>query len=83
MRYETLQDYEASEFKRFTGVRKIESALVKSEKFRLPGKKALREGEPAFEIVLVDATECPVERPKQDNDAITAERRNATLRRLN
>jgi transposase len=40
----------------------VEDALVKSGKFRLPGKKALLE-DAEIEIVLVDVTESPIERP--------------------
>ena len=38
---------------------KIEGALLASGGFALPGKKALRESELAFEVVVVDATQCP------------------------
>jgi DDE superfamily endonuclease len=31
----------------------------------LPGKKALLSGKNKYEIVIVDATECPIERPKR------------------
>lgn len=43
----------------------IEDTLIKSKEFRLPGKKALLESENEFEIILVDATETPIERPKK------------------
>ena len=46
-------------------VRQIESILIQDPRFHLPGKKVLRESETVFEIVLVDATECPCERPKK------------------
>jgi hypothetical protein len=42
----------------------VEDTLVKSGKFSLPGKKALYE-DAEIEIVLVDVTESPVERPKK------------------
>jgi len=44
----------------------VENALIKSGKFSLPGKKALLE-ENEFEIILVDVTESPLERPKKNN----------------
>lgn len=44
-------------------VRRVENALLKSKKFHLPGKKALQDTNSALEVVLVDATEQPVERP--------------------
>jgi len=55
----------------------VEDALVKGGKFRLPGKKALLEGTD-IEVVLVDATESPIERPKKNSANTTPARRSAT-----
>jgi len=55
----------------------VEDTLVKSGKFSLPGKKALLEDN-EIEIVLVDVTESPVERPKKNNASGTREKRNDT-----
>jgi hypothetical protein len=55
--------------------------LIKSKQFHLPGKKALQPSDPVIEIVLVDATEQPVERPKKDNAGITAAKRSVTPRK--
>jgi transposase len=41
-----------------------EDTLVKCGKFALPGKKALLE-DTEIEVVLVDVTESPIERPKK------------------
>jgi Helix-turn-helix of DDE superfamily endonuclease len=49
---------------------KIENALMQSGQFRLPGKKALRPAECAFEVILLDATECPIQRPKKTASAL-------------
>ena len=46
-------------------ITRIENALMHSGQFRLPGKKALRPAECSFEVILVDATECPIERPQK------------------
>ena len=43
----------------------IENILIKSGQFSLPGKKALLKNN-EFEIVLIDVTESPVERPKKN-----------------
>ena len=59
-------------------IRKIENVLIQSKQFHLPGKKALRPSDTIFEIVLVDATEQPIERPKKDKNSITAVKRSAT-----
>lgn len=42
----------------------VEETLIKDGTFSLPGKKALLEDD-SIEVVLVDVTECPVERPKK------------------
>ena len=44
----------------------VKNTLIKSEKFKLPGKKALLE-DAEIEIVLVDVLESPVERPKKNS----------------
>src|SRR5512140_2709823 len=53
-------------------IKKVENALLQSKQFHLPGRKALQPSDPVIEIVLVDATEQPIERPKKDNAGITA-----------
>ena len=55
----------------------VENTLVKSGKFSLPGKKALLEDN-EIEIVLVDVTESPIERPKKNNASGTQVKRNST-----
>ncbi len=59
-------------------IRAVEDALLRSGQFTLPGKKALTQSDLAFEVVVVDATECPVERPKKNSVSVTAARRSAT-----
>ena len=39
--------------------------LVKSKEFSLPKKKELLEDNNEIEVILVDATESPIERPKK------------------
>jgi len=48
----------------------VEDTLVKSGKFKLPGKKALLEDN-EIEIVLIDVTESPIERPQKNKSDIT------------
>jgi hypothetical protein len=55
----------------------VENTLIKSGKFSLPGKKALYEDN-EIEIVLVDVTESPVERPKKNNGNGIRGKRNGT-----
>ena len=60
----------------------VETALAECGEWSLPGKKALQEPELSFEIVVVDATEMPIERPKKNSGAITAARKSATPAKL-
>lgn len=52
-----------------------ESKLIKDTRFHLPGKKALTRPENTFELVLIDVTESPIERPKKNKKIITVEKR--------
>jgi hypothetical protein len=45
----------------------------------LPGRKALVKSDVEYEVILVDATESPVERPKKSKNTTTQGRRNDTL----
>jgi len=58
-------------------IQKVENALVRSGKFVLPGKKALAVSDTVFDVVLVDASEQPIERPKKAKNSITAAKRGA------
>jgi Helix-turn-helix of DDE superfamily endonuclease len=46
-------------------IRKVETILVSSTDFRLPGKKQLLKSDSELEIVVIDVTETPRERPKK------------------
>ena len=49
----------------------IENTLIKHPDFALPGRKALLKNDMEYEVVLIDATETPIERPKKDKSAFT------------
>ena len=59
-------------------VKAVEDVLIKDKRFHLPGKKALRQSDTVFEVVLIDATECRCERPKKNSGATTPARKKAT-----
>lgn len=67
-----------SESQAYKIIRRCEDTLVKSGKFTLPGKKALTQSDMIYEVVMIDATETPVERPKKSSDGGTRERKSAT-----
>jgi len=54
-------------------------ALIKDQQFSLPGRKSLLKRDMEYELILIDATETPIERPKKDKNVFTREKRNATL----
>ena len=56
----------------------VEDTLIKSGKFALPGKKVLLDPDYELEIVLVDVTETPIERPKKNNEIGTRAKRKST-----
>jgi hypothetical protein len=62
-------------------IQKIEDALIKSEQFHLPSKRKLQSSDTPIEIVLVDATEQPIERPQKNSTSIIAAKRNGTRRK--
>ena len=63
-------------------IQKVEDVLIKSKQFHLPGKRVLQSSDTVIEIVLLDVTEQPVERPKKDNADTTAAKRSVTPKRL-
>ena len=72
------QSYGLSESNTYKICRWVEDTLIKDKRFALPGKKALLKSEDEIEVVLIDATESPIERPKKDRDDTTQAKRNAT-----
>jgi predicted DNA-binding protein YlxM (UPF0122 family) len=73
--------YKVSESAVCRTIQKVEKALLASDKFHLPGKKALVQPNCPVETIVVDATESAVERPQKDNASTTAAKRSATSRR--
>jgi hypothetical protein len=62
-------------------IKEIESLLINDSRFHLPGKKSLLKEENHFELVLIDVTETPVERPKKNNDSIIQARKSVIPKR--
>lgn len=71
------RSYEISESACYRNIiRWVEDTLIKDGKFSLPGRKALLKSDVEYEVVLIDATETPIERPKKNkNTFILAKRR--------
>src|SRR5512147_1773831 len=79
--FHIAQSYGVSEATVCRTIRKVEDVLVRSKKFRLPGKKALQPSDTVFEVILVDASEQPIERPKKARKGTIAARRSDTPRK--
>jgi hypothetical protein len=79
--FHIAQSYGVSEATVCRTIRKVEDVLVRSKKFRLPGKKALQPSDTVFEVILVDVSEQPVERPKKARNSITVAKRSDILRK--
>ena len=54
-----------SESSAYNTIKWIEDTLVRHPDFALPGRKALLKSDMHYEVVLIDATETPIERPKK------------------
>jgi len=73
--FHIAQSYGISESTVCRTIQKVENSLVRSGKFRLPGKKTLQASDTVFEVVLVDVSEQAIERPKKTKNGITAAKR--------
>lgn len=52
-------------------IRRVESLLMASGKFRLPGKKQLHQDAYQWQVLVVDVTESQIERPKKNKEPTT------------
>ena len=72
------QSYGVSESSAYKTVKWVEDTLIKHPDFSLPGRKALLKSDVEYEVVLIDATESPIERPKKDKSNSIQVRRKHT-----
>ena len=56
----------------------VEDTLIKDGTFSLPGKKALLSLENEIEVILIDASESPIQRPKKNSGNGTLGRKRGT-----
>lgn len=74
--FHVSQSYGVSESTCYETIKWIENTLIKHPDFALPGRKALLKSDVEYELILIDATETPIERPKKSKSAIIQEKRN-------
>jgi hypothetical protein len=84
--FHIAKTYRVSEPTVWRIIRQVEQALLDDPTFHLPGRKALlrpheaTKDVPVLRVVVVDATECPIERPqKGGKNTTTAGKRSVTL----
>jgi len=73
--FHTSQSYGVSESSAYKTIKWVENTLIKHPDFSLPGRKALLKSDMEYELVLIDATESPIERPKKDKKDSIQEKR--------
>ncbi|MBS4168148.1 hypothetical protein PARA125_000780 [Parachlamydia sp. AcF125] len=76
--FHVAASYGISESACYRNIRWIEDTLIKHADFALPGRKELLKSDIEYEIVLMDATETPIERPKKNKGITTPEKRKST-----
>ena len=72
------RSYGISESACYRNIRWVEDTLIKDGKFSLPGRKALVKSDVEYEVVLIDATETPIERPKKNKSIFIPVKRRDT-----
>jgi hypothetical protein len=73
------QSWGVNESTAYRIIRKIEALLQQSRAFTVPGKKKLLSPEYQLEVVVVDVTESPIERPKKNRNSSTVVRKSSIL----
>jgi hypothetical protein len=62
--------YGLSESNAYKAIKWVEDTLIKDGSFSLPGRKALLKSGMEYEVILIDATETPIERPKKTKEMV-------------
>ena len=70
--------YGISESNCYYTIRFVEDTLIKSKHFSLPGRKQLLKSDMEYEVIVIDATESPIQRPKKSKDGSTQGRKSDT-----
>lgn len=67
--------YGISESNCYYTIRFVEDTLIKSKCFSLRGRKKLLESDMEYEVVVIDVTESPIQRPKKSKNNSTQARK--------
>ncbi len=60
--------YGIAESNIYRWIKWVEDTLIRDGTFALPGRKALLKSDMEYEVILVDATESPIERPQKSKN---------------
>lgn len=72
------QSYDVSESAAYKTVKWVEDTLIKHPDFALPGRKTLLKSDVEYDVILIDATETSIERPKKNKKTSTPARKRNT-----
>jgi Helix-turn-helix of DDE superfamily endonuclease len=72
------KSYGISESSAYKTIKWVEDTLIKHPDFALPGRKALLKSDMEYDVVLIDATETPIERPKKSKNTFIQGKRKGT-----
>ncbi|MDE6789141.1 MAG: transposase family protein [Ruminococcus sp.] len=54
----------------YRAIKWVEDVLIKDGTFSLPGRRELLKSEAKYKVILIDATETPIERPQKNRENI-------------
>ena len=74
--------YNISEAQCWRIVTNLEQWLIKSKLFHVPGRRKLTQSDMEWDVVVVDVSEHPIERPKKNRGGIIQEKRKNILTKV-
>ena len=77
--FHIAQSFGVSEATVCRTIKRVEDVLARSGRFTLPGKHALTNTDTLLEVIVVDASESPIERPQKNSGITIVARRSAIL----
>ena len=75
--------YDMAESNIYRGIRWAEDTLIKDGTFSVPGRTALLKSDAEYGVILLDATETPIERPQKNRRNTTQKRKTSCLKNPN
>jgi hypothetical protein len=80
--YQIGDSYGISESNTYRIIKYVEETLIRSEEFKLEGKKGLFLDGKGIDICVVDATESVIERPKKQRKGTSGKKKKHTIKTL-